>query len=156
MTEQEAIERLEKHREAGWSELTEEAIKTAITALKEIRQYREMEKRLKNIYGTHDNLLEVVEEGLEIYREPKRKSLKAIILTYDDVDWWNAYKSIGTVEECREAVYKQRARKPLKGGNTDKLQGDIYICVKCSKVVRIDDFGCIYCPDCGQRIDWSE
>lgn len=66
------------------------------------------------------------------------------------------YRTIGTAEECREAVDKQRAKKPLKGGNTDKLQGDIYICVNCSKVVRIDDCGCFYCPDCGQHIDWSE
>lgn len=116
-----AIERLGKHREWGWNETTEEAIEVAITALKEIQQYRAMQS---DIIKNNAELLE--------------------------------YRAIGTVEECREAVDKQKAKKPLKGGNTDRLQGDIYICVNCSKVVRIDDCGCFYCPDCGQRIDWRE
>lgn len=121
MTEQEAINVLEKYTEDTLSPVVVEAHRMAITVLEEVRQYRAMQS---DIIINNAELLE--------------------------------YRAIGTVEECREAVDKQKAKKPLKGGNTDKLQGDIYICVNCSKAVRIDDCGCFYCPDCGQRIDWRE
>lgn len=65
------------------------------------------------------------------------------------------YKQLGTLEEVREAVERQRAKKPLLGGNTDKLAGDIRICPNCSGVVGIDDIRADFCADCGQRIDWS-
>lgn len=86
-------------------------------------------------------------------QEAIKELTEAVITALEEIQ---QYRAIGTVEECREAVEKQQAKKPLKGGNTDKLQGDVYICAKCSKVVRIDDCGCFYCPDCGQHIDWSE
>lgn len=107
MTEREAIERLEKHKEWGWNKITEEAIEVAITALEETQQYRE----------------------------------------------------IGTVEECREAVEKQRAKKPnLEGdGYADgHMVYDTWICPCCGISYEIDYDDYKYCPDCGQRIDWSE
>ncbi|MCI7043333.1 MAG: hypothetical protein MR992_14650 [Lachnospiraceae bacterium] len=67
-----------------------------------------------------------------------------------------SYRRIGTIKEVREAVEKHKAKKPLLGGNTDKLTGDIRICPCCCGIVGIDDMRADYCADCGQHIDWSE
>lgn len=70
------------------------------------------------------------------------------------------YRKIGTVEECREAVEKQTAKKPTLidykkytnfVDNADFLQ-DAYWCPNCKRVVRSGSF----CRDCGQHIDWSD
>ena len=43
------------------------------------------------------------------------------------------YKAIGTAEECREAMEKQRGKKPLiKSKNKGKIQIGDYVYVKCS------------------------
>lgn len=66
------------------------------------------------------------------------------------------YKQLGTLEEVRKAVERQQAKKPLLGGNTDKLTGDIHICPYCSGIVGVDDMRADFCADCGQHIDWGE
>lgn len=44
------------------------------------------------------------------------------------------YRAIGTVEECREATEKQRAKKPLGGAD---VNGNEYaICRECSAILR--------------------
>lgn len=64
------------------------------------------------------------------------------------------YKEIGTVEECRKAVEKHRAKKPLAG--VDNYGNEYSICRECSAVVEIKENRCDYCPDCGQAIQWDE
>lgn len=73
------------------------------------------------------------------------------------------YEDIGTLEEVREAVEKQKAKKPIK--SDDKICDLIvhYRCPCCGKYFgerRIHDVILFskkrYCNDCGQRIDWSE
>lgn len=70
------------------------------------------------------------------------------------------YRQIGTVEECREAVEKQTAKKPTLidykkyanfVDNVDFLQ-DAYWCPNCKRVVRSGSF----CRDCGQKLGWSD
>lgn len=67
------------------------------------------------------------------------------------------YRSIGTVEECRAAVEKQSAKKPLsrthcKDGN-HPLSQDIGRCPSCNGIVAED---MLWCDDCGQKLDWSD
>ena len=56
------------------------------------------------------------------------------------------YRAIGTVEECREAVEKQRAKKPVLRNDNGKLRKSCPVC------------GCFFsplsrsCPKCGQAI----
>ena len=109
MTENEAIEIIN----VIWSQLynpkkSQEALGTAILALKEIQQYRE----------------------------------------------------IGTVEECREAVEKQKPKKPIpinhqdyadKIANAEFLQ-DSYFCPYCKTVLRSGS----HCNRCGQKLNWNE
>ena len=94
MTIQEAIERLEVHKGWKFREGTMTALDMAISALKEIQQYR----------------------------------------------------GIGTVEECREAVEKQKPKKPVLRNDNGKLRKSCPVC------------GCFFsplsrsCPKCGQAI----
>ena len=65
------------------------------------------------------------------------------------------YRKIGTVEECREAVEKQKAKKCIKDSCPDHTH---YKCPSCGKIqkTKYDDstFGCILnnCSNCGQAL----
>lgn len=70
------------------------------------------------------------------------------------------YKKIGSEEECREAMEKQKAKSPIlinykeyadKIANADFLQ-DSYLCPNCKTVLRSGS----YCNRCGQKLDWNE
>lgn len=62
------------------------------------------------------------------------------------------YRSIGTVEECREARERQRAKKPVK----DEYNHDC--CPNCDWIVYKGEWGGRYlphCENCGQAISWE-
>lgn len=64
------------------------------------------------------------------------------------------YRAIGTVEECREAVEKQIAAKPLGGKD---IEGNEYaICRECSAILSDGEWFAQYCQDCGKKVDWRE
>ena len=66
----------------------------------------------------------------------------------------DAYKEIGTVEECREAVEKQEPKKP----EVSDSDFDYYKCPVCGAYIWATDFvqDHNYCLNCGQAIDWEE
>lgn len=69
------------------------------------------------------------------------------------------YRAIGTVEECRAAVEKQTARRPDYEGDEyadGHLVYDTWICPCCGKHYEVDYDNYNYCPDCGQKLDWSD
>lgn len=65
----------------------------------------------------------------------------------------DTYKEIGTVEECREAVEKQKAKNPVK----DKYHHNC--CPNCGWIVSGEGgYGeefCPHCENCGQAIRWE-
>ena len=69
------------------------------------------------------------------------------------------YKEIGTVEECRGAVEKQKPEKPEIYTDTiqtisSSFNRDVYLCSRCGQFIgNIDDELPRYCNCCGQRID---
>ena len=72
----------------------------------------------------------------------------------------DAYKEIGTVEEFREAVEKQKAKNPIpinyqdyadKIDNAEFFEGS-YFCPNCGTVLRSGS----YCNRCGQKLGWNE
>ena len=68
------------------------------------------------------------------------------------------YRAVGTVEECREAVEKQKAKKPDYEGDgysDGQLVYDTWICPCCGKHYEVDCDRYDYCPECGQHIDKS-
>lgn len=69
------------------------------------------------------------------------------------------YRAIGTPEECRAAVEKQTARRPDYEGDgyaDGYLVYDTWICPCCGKHYEVDYDNYNYCPDCGQKLDWSD
>lgn len=125
MTPEEAIEILEEIKELddtmyAYNPAYMNAMDMAIEALKEIQLYK-------------DNKLCLIPE--DVYSRQ-----------CSELD---AYKEIGTVEECREAVEKQKPKKPHR--NYKKFSG---LWCKCGWYLGQKQ--CLdikYCPNCGQAID---
>ena len=74
------------------------------------------------------------------------------------------YREIGTVEECREAVEKQKPKKPDiytdtrnmvdLHGNVYAEQANVYLCPTCESFIGYVGNNIFhYCPVCGQAID---
>ena len=96
--------------------------------LKEVQQYREI--------GTLEEFekLKLAENGI----------------IWGLIDEYVAYKQVGTVEECREAVEKQKPK------NIEKIREGEYCCPKCYTVYDDCIFEYDYCINCGQAIQWDE
>lgn len=64
------------------------------------------------------------------------------------------YRAIGTPEECKIAVEKQRPKKPI---NPDDDYGT-FKCPNCNGLIFTEDrFETHrYCLLCGQKLDWSD
>lgn len=74
------------------------------------------------------------------------------------------YSEIGTVEECREAAEKQKAKKPDictdtrnmvdLHGNVYTEEANVYLCPTCESFIGYVENNIFhYCPVCGQAID---
>jgi len=97
----------------------------AISALKEIQKYREFEERLKKIYGDCPGLLEIVVKHLEAHEgvDLPEPIFKARLLTDGEVDRWEAYKQLGTVEELKKLKESALSGPESGDGRTDGLKG---------------------------------
>lgn len=86
-----------------------------------------------------ENYLTYVADGIEI------EALKEI----------RQYRKIGTVEECRKAVGKQKPKKCVEDSCPDHTH---YKCPSCGKIQKTkygdSTFGCIlnHCSNCGQAL----
>ena len=64
-----------------------------------------MSDRIRAMFGDAVTLKDVVDSLERKVREPdKPDPVNARILTYEESDMWDAYKAIGTLEQCQEAV----------------------------------------------------
>lgn len=74
---------------------------------------------------------------------------------YDSVwDELEQYRKIGTVEECRQAVEKQRPKALNFYGDSE--DGKL-LCQNCGEDLwDLKDCGFSNCPYCGQAIRWDE
>lgn len=111
----------------------DEAFSTTITALKEIKQYRK--------FGTLE----------EFYKAKKYIDLAKNHGTIGEViDECAEYEAIGTVEECRKAVEKQKAKKP----EVIDQDFDYYKCPVCGEYIWVTDNinDHKYCLNCGQAV----
>ena len=69
------------------------------------------------------------------------------------------YREIGTVEECREAVEKQKPKKPRLNYKPKFFGKATYTCPRCGNCC-LEEFANErqnnrYCWDCGQKIDFG-
>ncbi len=80
--------------------------------------------------------------------------------TYYWLEMLKDYMQIGTVKKCQEAVEKQKPKKPDYEGDgyddSGNIVYDTWICPCCGKRYEVDYDDYKYCPECGQKIDWSE
>lgn len=136
MTSEEAIEILEEVKELddalyAYNAAYMEALEVALFALKEIQNYRKLgtleelarAKKYIDLAKKHGTIGEMIDECAE-------------------------YEAIGTVEECREAVEKQKPKKPHR--NYKKFSG---LWCKCGWYLGQKQ--CLdikYCPNCGQAL----
>lgn len=67
------------------------------------------------------------------------------------------YEAIGTPEECRAAVEKQKAKKPPVV-NRPSIFVKVPVCPNCSTQEHYQPlYGKTkYCSNCGQKLDWSD
>ena len=90
-----------------------------------------------------------------------RESLEMAITALKEIQ---QYRAIGTVEECREAVEKQKPKapkdslkiKPVIDENGAYVDADttVYLlCPNCGEMVGIDENVDKFCRECGQAID---
>ena len=76
-----------------------------------------------------------------------------------DCEELEQYRNIGTVEECREAVAKQKPNKPKLNYKSKFFGKATYTCPKCGNAC-LEKFANErqnnnYCWDCGQKIDFG-
>lgn len=89
---------------------------------------------------------EIMPEILKALNEDNYRTYIADGVAIEALKEVQKYRGIGTVEECREAREKQKAKRPkhIWDGTTE--------CPECAKrLLRHYDF----CPDCGQAIQWD-
>ena len=107
-----------------------------------------------------------LEGGLEITGKAKRVAdffagLETAITALKEIQ---QYRAIGTVEECREAVEKQKPKapkdslkiKPVIDENGAYVDADVTVyllCPNCGEMVGIDENVDKFCHECGQAID---
>ena len=146
MTEQEALEILEEVKQLddilyAYSSVYMEALEVALSVLREIQNYRKLgtleelarAKKYIDLAKKHGTIGEMIDECAE-------------------------YEAIGTVEECREAVEKQKVKY---------IKIESYCPAYCPtcRFELSESLGYGYyehfenlsrCPKCGQKICWDE
>lgn len=137
-----------------------------IEAIKELQKYKEIETEIREQYLANVDIKKLMQYFIEtIFKDEKHE--RFCVLTNEDAMMWEEYQSIGTVEECQEAVEKQRAKKPFQGEpytwiSSVRINGryrDVrktsyhHVCSNCRENVAMDMRCCKYC---GQAIDWSD
>ena len=111
--------------------------------LEELKRYRELEAKLNGI--TVEQIVNAFVERIE--KETNEGYERGMILTNADADMWEAYKALGTPEECRKAVKRQKPNsRPCL---TDE---DSVTCGNCGSDVDVTFYEYTYCPHCGQRV----
>lgn len=63
------------------------------------------------------------------------------------------YKKLGTLEEVREVVERQKEKQVINIGKGDILR--FGTCPICNRRISTVEGG-NYCQNCGQKLDWSE
>ena len=87
--------------------------------------------------------------------------VKAFETAIDGLKELQQYRSIGTVEECKEAMEKQTPHGlyyEADGYSEGELVYDMADCPSCGHRFEYLEsvWGSNYCPNCGLKLDWSD
>ena len=135
-----------------------EAEKMAIKAINEVQKYREIgtveqvKNQKENLNVAHQIISDYEQYGtIEDFKKAQRymRLVKAHGTIGQVIDFCAEYEEIGTVEECREAVEKQKPK------NIVKIREGEYCCPKCYTVYDDCIFEYDHCINCGQAIKWG-
>ena len=85
------------------------------------------------------------------------KCVNAHIIAINALEEIQQYRAIGTVEECR-ALKDRLVAKKVSLRHVRKFDGfDDGECPTCGESVSRDFDGTdIFCPECGQKLDWGD
>lgn len=103
----------------------------------------------------HDNMhrIETIKEFMENNKDADERECKKNIFVLEEsnraLSEIQQYRSIGTVEECRAAVEKQKEKKPIQDGGKFI---NYYKCPQCNEYVHFKDK---FCMTCGQKLDFT-
>ena len=105
--------------------------------------------------------IEVIEDFLSTNSDANdkecRKNIDILTKTNKALEEVQQYREIGTLEECRAAVEKQKEKKPPVV-NRPSIFVKVPVCPNCSTPEHYQPlYGKTkYCSNCGQKLDWSE
>lgn len=83
------------------------------------------------------------------------KNIEILRKTISSMQELKEYKQLGTLEEVREAVEKQKAKKPIEDRDHGIRYTEVYRCPSCNGSFLGKGF-VKYCFHCGKKIDWSD
>ena len=120
--------------------------------LRDMQEYRELTDRVNTIFGGAMTLKDVVDSIERVSKLQKSNPFNARVLTYDEAAMWDEYRKIGTPEECRAAMEKQRRKIAKNPYGTSYIwkAGYCPVC-GCGVTARWD-----YCQCCGQKLSWED
>ena len=98
-------------------------------------------------------------EECDIYGNCHTDCKDAAVVAIKALEEIQKYREIGTVEECREAVEKQKPKAPDYEGDgyaDGYMVYDTWICPNCGEKYEVDYDDYEHCPNCGQAIRWDE
>lgn len=108
---------------------------------------------------TENDIIKVLDDIWTFGHEPTDEERLAANKAISLIQEIQQYRSIGTVEECREARERQRGKKVSNrtllrdlNGNPYTVRGDCPNCGSINLVSTNTD----YCNACGQKLDWSD
>ena len=138
----------------------------AIEILEEVKELDD------TMYAYNPSYMNTMDMAIEAFKEIQLYKDNKLCLIPEDVysrqcSELDTYKEIGTVEECREAVEKQKAKKPVckpKPYNESVGFNEEWFCPSCGAYIGYFYEGMDepeqmeYCNECGQHIarDWSD
>ena len=100
---------------------------------------------------------EILENALQSIKIAKNSILDEVLIIF--LEELKQYREIGTLEECKQAVERMKAKKPELFGDgyaDGEPVYDFYRCPSCQEEYEMEFEQHIYCPNCGQHLDWSK
>lgn len=114
-------------------------------------------KELKEDISLYDNEITRLDTSIGT---PDRNLIDALEMAIQALEEIQQYREIGTVDECREARNKQAPKNPTYEGDGYAPDGtfvwDEWLCPCCRGRYEVDYDDYDYCPNCGQKLDWSD
>ena len=108
------------------------------------------------LYSYSPVYMQALETAIFALKEVRQYQLIKDVTVGEIAEVLNEFSKIGTVEECREAVEKQKPKMPDYEGDgyaDGEMVYDTWICPNCGKKYEVDYDDYKHCPNCGQAID---